>query len=141
MKNSHKLSDAIHILVYLHLSKDEPSISSKQIAESVATNPGVIRRLMSQLSKEGLIETKVGAAVPKLSRNPEHISLFDIFTAVEDGEMLKVDEKTNMSCPVGKNIQSVLTNTYSRVQNQAENEMKIISLQEIIDELIEEIEK
>lgn len=141
MKNSHKLSDAIHILVYLHLSKDEPSISSKQIAESVATNAGVIRRLMSQLSKSGLIETKVGAAVPKLSRNPEEISLLDIFTAVEDGEMLKVDEKTSMSCPVGQNIQSVLTNTYSRVQNQAENEMKIISLQEIIDELLEEIEQ
>ena len=71
MKQSHKLSDALHILSYIALNQEEMTkISSQTIADSVGTNPGLVRRLMSNLSKAGLLLTKVGAAKPQLAKEP-----------------------------------------------------------------------
>lgn len=140
MKKSYKLSYAVHTLVYIELCKDEPSISSRQISESVSTNAGVIRRIMSQLKKADLIETRQGTAETKLSRSPKEISLLDVFKAVEDESIINVNHDTNMDCPVGKNIQIVLENAYEKVQTKAEEEMKQITLQQLIDELMNEIQ-
>ena len=59
MKYSHKFSDAIHILVYLAIYKDG-DLSSKAIAASVEANASVIRNLMSDVRKAGLIEIRQG---------------------------------------------------------------------------------
>lgn len=53
MKYSTKLSDTIHLLVFLYLAEGD-RITSAKIAESVKTNPAYIRQLMSALKKEGL---------------------------------------------------------------------------------------
>ena len=45
MKYSTKLSDTIHLLVFLYLAEGD-RITSAKIAESVKTNPAYIRQLM-----------------------------------------------------------------------------------------------
>ena len=46
MKYSVKLSHAVHILVFIYLSEGLP-LSSDKIAESIHTNPGCVRQIMS----------------------------------------------------------------------------------------------
>lgn len=136
MKQSHKLSDALHILSYIALNQEEMTkISSQTIADSVGTNPGLVRRLMSNLSKAGLLLTKVGTAKPQLAKEPKDISFYDVFEAVEGDGLLKVDEGTNPDCAIGNSVPRVLPGFYQRITQAAFNEMRAISLQDMLDEL------
>lgn len=136
MKYSHKLSDAVHILAYIEIFQDE-DLSSKAIADSIESNPSLIRRLMSSLSKAGLLITQSGSVSPRLSRPADQITLLDVYLAIDDShELLHVDEKTNMNCPVGRNIQDTLNAAYAQVQKAAEESMQSIVLQDLIDDVL-----
>ncbi len=63
MNKDQRLSSAIHILIALDYVGG--FINSQKLAKSLQSNPGFIRRIMSQLSRAGLIVTekrKGGAA-------------------------------------------------------------------------------
>lgn len=138
MKFSHKLSDAVHLLVYIEIFPDD-DLSSRAIARSIVTNPSMVRSLMMDLRKAGLLKTKQGSAEPELAKKPEEISLYDIFAAVGmDHHLLHVDEDTEQKCPVGGNIQGPLAKAYAEVEEAAFAKMREISLQEIVDQIKEE---
>lgn len=137
MKYSHKLSDAVHILAYVDIFKGG-DLSSRAIADSIESNPSLIRRLMSMLSKAGLLTTQSGSVSPKLSHPAANISLLNIYQALDDSTtLLHVDDKTNLNCPVGRNIQQTLDQAYQQVQTASENSMAQITLQGIIDDIVE----
>lgn len=52
MKYSHRVSDAIHILVYIDVFP-ERDLASQVIAQSINANPSLVRRIMSQLRVAG----------------------------------------------------------------------------------------
>lgn len=138
MKFSHKLSDAVHLLAYIEIFADD-DLSSRAIARSIVTNPSMVRSLMMDLRKAGLLKTKQGSAEPELAKQPEEISLYDIFAAVDmDHHLLHVDEDTEQKCPVGGNIQGPLAKAYAEVEEAAFAKMREISLQEIVDQIKEE---
>ena len=138
MKFSHKLSDAVHLLVYIEIFPDD-DLSSRAIARSIVTNPSMVRSLMMDLRKVGLLKTKQGSAEPELAKKPEEISLYDIFAAVGmDHHLLHVDEDTEQKCPVGGNIQGPLAKAYAEVEEAAFAKMREISLREIVDQIKEE---
>jgi DNA-binding IscR family transcriptional regulator len=138
MKFSHKLSDAVHLLVYIEIFPDD-DLSSRAIARSIVTNPSMVRSLMMDLRKAGLLKTKQGSAEPELAKKPEEISLYDIFAAVGmDHHLLHVDEDTEQKCPVGGNIQGLLAKAYAEVEEAAFAKMREISLREIVDQIKEE---
>jgi DNA-binding IscR family transcriptional regulator len=163
---SHKLSDAVHILAFIEIfgraegsraegsraagahqvgsrAAAEPvpksvSLSSASIAASVESNPALVRRLMSALAKAGLLDTKPGSVEPRLARSTADISLLDVYRAVEGNDrLLQVDEKTNIACPIGGNIQQTLDDVYARVQADAEASMAATSLASIVDNIME----
>ena len=138
MKFSHKLSDAVHLLVYIEIFPDD-DLSSRAIARSIVTNPSMVRSLMMDLRKVGLLKTKQGSAEPELAKKPEEISLYDIFAAVGmDHHLLHVDEDTEQKCPVGGNIQGPLAKAYAEVEEAAFAKMREISLREIVDQIKED---
>ncbi|GFZ27518.1 Rrf2 family transcriptional regulator [Lactobacillus corticis] len=140
MKYSHKLSDAIHIMVYLDMFQDG-DLSSRAIASSVNSNASVVRSLMSSLRAAKLIQSKQGIAGAKLTKPAAQINLYEIYRAVEgEQQLLHVDPKTNPNCVIGGNIQTVLEAEYQRIANQAFAEMKRISLQDIIDGIKRQVE-
>lgn len=138
MKFSHKLSDAVHLLAYIEIFPDD-DLSSRAIARSIVTNPSMVRSLMMDLRKAGLLKTKQGSAEPELAKKPEEISLYDIFAAVDmDHHLLHVDEDTEQKCPVGGNIQGPLAKAYAEVEEAAFAKMREISLREIVDQIKED---
>lgn len=138
MKFSHKLSDAVHLLAYIEIFPDD-DLSSRAIARSIVTNPSMVRSLMMDLRKAGLLKTKQGSAEPELAKQPKEISLYDIFAAVDmDHHLLHVDEDTEQKCLVGGNIQTSLAKAYAEVEEAAFAKMREISLQEIVDQIKEE---
>lgn len=133
MKYSTKLSDTVHILIYIHLSTAQ-TLSSTDMAVSIQTNPAYVRQLMAKCKGAGLIQSIRGQANPSLSKAPAEITLLDIYHAVEgDKPLLHLDTHTNPDCGVGINIQLALAEYYACVQDTAEHKMKQITLQDIID--------
>ncbi|MFV0560838.1 MAG: Rrf2 family transcriptional regulator [Enterococcus sp.] len=136
MKYSMQLSDAIHILTYIELLKNTDFLSSEMIAKSVETNPANVRKIMSQLKKSGLIHTQSGKPKPTLARNPEEITLLDIYHSIEGNtNLIQVDPKTNPNCIVGANIQDVLNDQYTLLQRKVEEEMSKVALDSLIHEV------
>ncbi|UOY87064.1 Rrf2 family transcriptional regulator [Bacillus glycinifermentans] len=135
MVNS-RLAVAIHILSLI-ASNPREQISSEVIAGSVNTNPVVIRRMISLLKKADILTSRPGVAGARLKRDPEDISLLDIYRAVQSQEELfAIHEKPNPDCPVGKRIQSTLDETFYSVQQAMENELASKSLKDILFHLL-----
>jgi DNA-binding IscR family transcriptional regulator len=120
-----RLSVAIHIL---SLIAANPRESSEMIAGSVNTNPVVIRRMISQLKKGGILTSRPGVAGATLKRDPEDISLLDIYRAVQpQEELFAIHDKPNPNCPVGR--------TFHSVQQAMENELASKSLKDVLTHL------
>ena len=139
MKYSTKVSDAVHILAFIVLNP-KGSLSSDSIAESIHTNPGCIRQLMSALRRAGLLISVKGHPRPSLSREPSAITLLDVYKAVEgEKPLLHLDTHTNPECGVGIHIQLSLQDYFDQIQQKAEEEMENITLQDILDNYQERI--
>lgn len=140
MKYSVKLSHAVHILVFIYTSEGTP-LSSDKIAESIHTNPGSVRQIMSALRNAGLIKSVTGHPKPELAQAPQNISLLDIYKAVEGNKpLLHLDTHTNPECGVGVNIQLALQSFYDKVQKDVETSMAGICLDDIIKEFEQRIQ-
>lgn len=136
MKASTRFSDSIHILAFINIYQGKLPLTSNNIASSIETSPVVVRRLMSQLRKAGLLNTVHGAAEPTLNKDPAEISLYDIYLAVEDDPYLfTIDRKTNPACIVGGNIQTTLQEVYHQAEVAAAAKLAQTSLQDIIDNI------
>ena len=139
MKYSTKVSDAVHILAFIVLNP-KGSLSSDSIAESLHTNPGCVRQLMSALRRAGLLLSVKGHPKPSLSRNPSAITLLDVYKAVEgENPLLHLDTHTNPDCGVGIHIQLSLQDYFDQIQQKAEEEMENIKMQDILDNYQERI--
>lgn len=139
MKYSTRLSDAVHIMVFIQQSSSS-KVSSSDIATSIQTNPSYVRQLMAQLKAAGLLNSSRGQAAPELGRPPREITLFEIYKAVEkDKPLLHLDTHTNPDCGVGVNIQLALADFYEKIQNDIEHSMGKITLQDIIESYLQRI--
>ncbi|MBU8541024.1 Rrf2 family transcriptional regulator [Falsiroseomonas tokyonensis] len=72
---------AVHILLLLATAPGG-QLTSGRLAESVGTNPVVIRRLAGQLARAGLIRIRRGPGGAELARPPGDITLGHIWQAM-----------------------------------------------------------
>ena len=126
MKYSTKLSDTIHILIFIALGDDE-QLSSTKIAESIKTNPAYVRQLMATLKNAGIVVNTQGHANAALAKSADKINMYDIYRAVEgDKPLLHLDTDTNPDCGIGINIQFAIGDFYHEIQNMVDEKMKSI---------------
>lgn len=139
MAYSTKLSDALHLLVFVATEPDS-DLSSAAIAKSLAANPSSVRQLMGRLRRAGLITSVTGHARPRLARPAEEISMLDVYRAVEGIKpLLHLDTHTNPACGVGMNAQFIIGESFAEVQHAAECAMAGISLGHIIERYQERV--
>lgn len=139
MKYSTRLSDAVHLLVFIQQS-EHSTVTSTAIAKSIQTNPSYVRQLMAQLKGAGLLHSRRGQATPSLGLPPEGITLLNIYRAVEkDKPLLHLDTHTNPECGLGVNIQLALADYYAQIQHDVEASMSKITLQNVIDNYLQRI--
>jgi Rrf2 family protein len=135
MPGNCQFSMAVHIASLLALAKGEPRTST-EIAHSIDTNPVVVRRIISSLSRAGLVAAKRGAAGGSvLTRPPERITLHDLRDAVEAPEPFAIHDHPSSGCPVGRNIERVLSGVLGRAEAALVRELKRTTLAEIVSDL------
>ncbi|MDY0266824.1 MAG: Rrf2 family transcriptional regulator [Methanimicrococcus sp.] len=88
MKISSRFSIAVHIVLILVFLGDRQKQTSDFLSSCIFVNPVVIRRILGQLKKAGIVDIKPGEGGATLLINPSDLSLFDIYQAVESCETL-----------------------------------------------------
>ena len=144
MKITSKFTVAVHTLLVIDLFGKTNKVTSEFIAASVQVNPVVIRRTLLSLKAAGMIEVKAGSGGARIIRDLKDITLYDIYKAVDavegtDGGLFHFHENPNPTCPVGKNIHTVLDGRLAAVQRAMEEELKKVSLYDLTQELISKI--
>ena len=137
MQISSRFTIAIHILTCIETFKNDYKVTSDFLAGSINVNPVVIRRLLSQLKAAGIIEVARGTGGANVARPLKEITMLDVYRAVEcvdKGELFHFHENPNPQCPVGRNIHNVLDSKLDMVQRAMEDELGRISMEEIITE-------
>ncbi len=137
-KISSRFSVAVHILSLISLSKSP--CTSEFIAESVNTNPVIIRRIIGNLKKAGFVQVKAGTGGTYLCKELDEISLLDVYRAVEvveEGDLFNFHEHPNPACPVGANIESVLRTNMLKAQSAMEQKLAQVTLKHLVTELSE----
>ena len=137
MQISSRFTIAIHILICIETFKKDHKLTSDFLASSVNVNPVVIRRLLQQLKNAGIVNVIRGSGGAEIAKPMEDITLLDIYNAVEcveDGNLFHFHENPNKLCPVGRNIHNVLDGKLEVIQNTMENEMKSVTIADIVNE-------
>ncbi len=108
-------------------------MSSEEIAGSVNTNPAVIRRMLGLLARAGLVTSRLGAGGGALlAKRPHQISLGDVYRAVEHGDLFAMHDGPNPKCPVGRNINGVLTEHFARADHAMRRELDRTTIADIV---------
>lgn len=131
---SSRFSIAVHTLSLIAIGPNE--CTGDFIASSVNTNPVVIRRIMGMLKKAGFIDVRPGVGGASLLKEPEQITLLDIYRAVdvtEEHQLFRIHEKPNIACPVGRNIEQVLQTELKDAQSVMEQRLSQTTLAQIIE--------
>jgi Rrf2 family protein len=127
---------AVHVMAVLGLEKAECCPSSR-LAQTVNTNPVVIRRLLIELQEAGLISTLRGPhGGALLKRQPEKVTLREIHHAVEQGNTFATHpNEPSAECPVGRKIGKVMERIQARANRAMARELEKITLADVLRDL------
>lgn len=133
---STKVSVATHVLALIYLEGAQ-GITSTQIAGSIQTNPAVVRKILSQLKKADLIDSSPGPVPTTLKREPEAITLYDVYRAVEvPRDIFMIHQETSPNCLVGRHIQGSLTEYVDQIEERLNEELRCITLADVIRNIL-----
>lgn len=132
-----RFSVATHIML---LMATDPfgRLTSPRIAVSVNTNPVVVRRIMRLLARAGLVRVRRGQGGASLGREPERISLDDVWRAMNPAPappLLPLHARPDPGCPVGSQMPWLLTETFSNAETAMRGALARTSLADMMARL------
>ncbi len=133
MHTNSRFAVAIHILTLLAHRHPEP-LTSAYMAISVTTNPVVLRRLLGDLRRAGLVESRPGNSGGwRLCKLPEQITLLDCYLAVQESPLLGLPlQKPNPLCTVGKTITQALYGLFEEAEQALEARLSQTNLAQVV---------
>lgn len=146
MAANSKFAVATHILTALaHMSQHAPQecktpdglISSKVIAQSVNTNPVVVRRIVAELAKSELVVSHQGKGGGlELGRPANKITLLDVYEAVGEPPVFAFNpNKPNSKCPVSMKMVKVLKPVFEKAHEGVRDRLRKIKLSDLVQEI------
>jgi Rrf2 family protein len=140
MNTNHRFAVSVHILTLLAASADP--LISEAIAESVGTNPVVIRRTMASLREHGLVGSRSGVNGGwHLLRAPDKISLCEIYRSLAQEDVLAMHTHPNKKCRVGAHIRDALSETFAAAQMEMEKALGNYTVANILKDVLARAEK
>ncbi len=137
MNTNQQFAVSCHILTILAAYPDV-FVTSESIAQSVNTNPVVIRRIMAHLRQHGLVESRSGSNGGWcLVRPASQLSLRDIYLAVSHETVLAMHQHPNLDCPIGGHIQDTLSRVFGEAQLAMEQALEKVSVANMLDTILQ----
>ncbi|MEV4802339.1 Rrf2 family transcriptional regulator [Nonomuraea sp. NPDC049421] len=140
MSANSRLTIAAHALAWIGLYQRQGHevATSEQIASSANTNPVVIRRLLGDLRRAGLVESRRGLGAGwTLARDLESMTLLDVYEAVETGPLFALHRATpDQGCVVGHGIQPAMRRIYDGIEETLRGELARVTLQDVLQDVL-----
>jgi len=123
---------AVHVLTALAYNEGV-WVSSPALADSVRTNPVVIRRLLIALRRAGLVRGHAGkSGGVRLARRAEAITLLDVFRAVEGGTPFVLPDKPeNKACEVSCAMKPLLASVLAEADRAVSKSLEKIRVSDL----------
>lgn len=145
MQITSRFTIAVHILTALDYFKDLGRVNSEFLAGSVGVNSVIVRTVISKLREAGILNTQRGSSGASLSKPLEEITFYDVYKAVDSVNeaegLFHFHEQPNVNCPVGRNLHKALDGRLEAVQSAMEDEMRRITLADVVADTRNEIQK
>lgn len=124
-----RFSTAIEALV-LMATEPEKFHTSQALATALATNPVVVRRLLSTLSHAELVASAKGPnGGSRLARSPKQITLRDIYRALDTGELLHRGKHESADT---RDLKKAVQSVFRKAEKCLESELDSTTLNQII---------
>ena len=143
MQISSRFTMAIHMFACIDTFSNQ-KMTSDFMAESIGTNPVIVRKILQQLKAAGLVEVARGTGGVKVTKPLDQITFLDVYRAVEctpEEELFHFHENPNPKCPVGKNIHGILDKRLLEVQSAMEEKLSKMTLEDVKKDMANYIEK
>jgi len=135
MAANSRFAMATHIMTALAVKEEKTN--SNYLASSLNTNPVVVRRILSELQKAGLISTEAGrngGAV--LAKRANSITLYDVYAAVDEGDLFAYNPNDpNKTCSLSCKMKSVLAPVFNAATSALAEKLKKIKLSDLVEEM------
>ncbi len=139
MSTNSRFAVAIHTLAFLAFSEQRQAepVSSDAIAQSVNTNPVVIRRLLGTLRDAKLVTSQPGSGGGwRLLRGADEISLCEIYGAVKEGPLFPQPPRSpDPHCMVGRNVQHALGGFLEAAEHAMERSLAEMTVADVMREI------
>ena len=112
-----KFSIAVHALILI--SESPNPISSDQMAQSVGTNAGYIRKIPALLKKAEIVNSHRGVSGYHLTVASKQLTLLQVYQAVMEESkphLLNIHQNPNDRCIVGSRIKLILTDMFADIE-------------------------
>lgn len=131
MKSSNPLSDALHVMA--HLVGQQGPRTSEQLAMCLPTHPVVIRRMLAQMRKAGLVRSTRGhGGGSQLARDATRITLHDIYLAVGAPPLVQIGTRgAGRGCPIQQLVDSALLDGAREAQRLLEHRLQSTTLDQL----------
>ncbi|GAA0921574.1 Rrf2 family transcriptional regulator [Pseudonocardia zijingensis] len=128
---------AIHALTMLG-RWDDRSLTSAEIADSLASNPVLVRRILGNLRDAGLVWSTEGRGGGwTLARSPREITLHDAFTAVEEGPVLsRHAHPPSEACAIGRHMEALLEKEFRAAEQAMEERLSRTTIAHLVQEAV-----
>jgi Rrf2 family protein len=135
MAANSRFAMASHIMTAIAL-KDHELVNSTYLADSLNTNPVVVRRILGDLQKAGLLETTAGRnGGARLAKKATAISLFDVFAAVDEGELFAYNPNDpNKKCALSCEMKTVLKPIFTSASQALAENLRQVRLSDLVSQ-------
>ncbi len=137
---------AAHVLAMLTHAAEERRgpLTSETMAASIQTNPVVVRRLVAELARAGLVVAKRGTnGGVALAREPKQITLRDIWSAVEEKSLLfgRHPSGPNPGCQIGPHVAAYLEGVFGRAHEALERSLQEVTVADMFQDLRRRVQR
>lgn len=127
---SSDLAVGLHIVGFLTARRGEP-VTSQALAETYGTSPVVIRRVLSKLSRAGLVETRRGFGGGSiLAKNAAAFNLRDVYEAVSEDQQLLRRHPGNES-KVAKVLADFINDLYGEAEEALLGRLEAVTVEQM----------
>ena len=131
MKRNSRLSLALHTLSHMAGEPDRIQTSS-EIADHAGTNPVVVRRVLGRLREAGLLTSEKGYAGGwRLARNPQSISLADVYLALDERLVASDEIKDTTACSVEHALHKRVSGVLEEIEQSLVQKLSETSISEV----------
>jgi Rrf2 family protein len=109
-------------------------MTSAEIADSLASNPVLVRRILGSLRDAGLVWSVEGRGGGwTLARAPREITLYDAYAGVEEGPLLsRHAHPPSEACEVGRNMQALLEDEFGAAERAMEERLGRTTIAQLV---------